>query len=520
MAFLLPGERQMVDKIVTAQKLKDADKDCDALDQAVSGGDSEYVKTRRGKEYPTMPNAIRQIMENGGFMPFATEAELLAYVPNISPSAAKAMDTKKVWLWKDNGWHDTGLSELDQANNNSKLRVDQYDQSQSFKSNLVHTFYNSFNDKGSYAFINDDLKLLLKAKSTENLVYSFYSEFGKSDGFIIADKELKVLFDPTASKPNFAVNDNIRANVDVGDVYLDKQVLLKKELNHPYFYEIVYYGSAQNKTVFPTVQSLYDYYDRLMIDNTEYVSKEQIGSDVTGLPIYAYTIKPKKYLRVDYTEAELKHHKVIVVSGIHGNERTGQINCLLFFANLIDRYKKLNLYSEMRHIFEFVVIPAANPWGVENNSRENSNGVDLNREFYDGGFTQPEAIALRDFVLAQDNLAMYLDLHSGGERSYLLWVGATSSSATKLLKFGTAKMLEYIYSNIEETIESEYSFQFAKNKNNTTCQYFASRGIDTFLIESPVSNPVLGDALKTRECIVQCIAILIHEVMTSIKYLK
>ncbi|MDQ8953472.1 serine hydrolase [Acinetobacter rudis] len=105
----------MADKIVTAQKLKDADKDCDALDQAISGGDSEYVKTRRGKEYPTMPNAIRQIMENGGFMPFATEAELLAYMPNISPSAAKAMDTKKVWLWKDNGWHDTGLSELEQA---------------------------------------------------------------------------------------------------------------------------------------------------------------------------------------------------------------------------------------------------------------------------------------------------------------------------------------------------------------------------------------------------------------------
>lgn len=110
----------MADKIVTAQKLKDADKDCDALDQAVSGGDSEYVKTRRGKEYPTMPNAIRQIMENGGFMPFATEAELLTYVPNISPSAAKAMDTKKVWLWKNDGWHDTGLSELEQANTYSK----------------------------------------------------------------------------------------------------------------------------------------------------------------------------------------------------------------------------------------------------------------------------------------------------------------------------------------------------------------------------------------------------------------
>lgn len=117
-AFLLPEEKKMADQIVTVKKLQDADKDCDSLDRAVNGDDDELVKTRRGITYPTMPNAIRQIMENGGFMPFATEVELLAYVPNITPSAAKAMDTKKVWLWKDDVWIDTGKSELDQANEN------------------------------------------------------------------------------------------------------------------------------------------------------------------------------------------------------------------------------------------------------------------------------------------------------------------------------------------------------------------------------------------------------------------
>ncbi|AOA58241.1 hypothetical protein [Acinetobacter larvae] len=106
----------MADKIVTVQKLQDADKDCDSLDDVISGGEYDTVKTRRGKEYPTMPNAIRQLMENGGFKPFATESELLAYVPAINPSAAKALDTKKIWLWDGTRWNDTGLSELDQAN--------------------------------------------------------------------------------------------------------------------------------------------------------------------------------------------------------------------------------------------------------------------------------------------------------------------------------------------------------------------------------------------------------------------
>jgi lysophospholipase L1-like esterase len=57
---------------------------------------------------------------NNGQEYYLTQAELLATTPSVTKKAAKALDTKKVWLWQKPGapagtWTDTGLSELDQA---------------------------------------------------------------------------------------------------------------------------------------------------------------------------------------------------------------------------------------------------------------------------------------------------------------------------------------------------------------------------------------------------------------------
>ncbi len=81
-----------------------------------------YIEPRNGNPFESLPLAIQKVMEAGGFEPFPTEALLLASTPTVSPKAAKAMDTKKVWYWGKyseaetvDSWHDTGFSELDQA---------------------------------------------------------------------------------------------------------------------------------------------------------------------------------------------------------------------------------------------------------------------------------------------------------------------------------------------------------------------------------------------------------------------
>ncbi|WP_315075506.1 SGNH/GDSL hydrolase family protein [Acinetobacter guillouiae] len=115
----------MADQIITKQKLVDANKNADAWEKYWSGNEDENVLTHLNKIYPTHAKALKNLMENGGLQPFETEVQLLATVPEVSPTAAKALDTKKVWIWKQTSvegiepkvfeWIDTGLSELDQA---------------------------------------------------------------------------------------------------------------------------------------------------------------------------------------------------------------------------------------------------------------------------------------------------------------------------------------------------------------------------------------------------------------------
>ncbi|EPF71950.1 SGNH/GDSL hydrolase family protein [Acinetobacter rudis] len=172
-----------------------------------------------------MPNAIRQIMENGGFMPFATEAELLAYVPNISPSAAKAMDTKKVWLWKDNGWYDTGLSELDQAISRVQQQVPKLESS----SENIFTVTDA-NGLETWIGADQDGELTTKALSSIQKAQSFSSQ--KYGGLMFTD-ENGVLYDlalnpdgtfSNHTKESLSTNDSMSEN----DFYFDSDNQLKK----------------------------------------------------------------------------------------------------------------------------------------------------------------------------------------------------------------------------------------------------------------------------------------------------
>lgn len=105
--------------IVTRTELEEAKVDCKDLGDTLNT--KQVINPRWGEAFYSLPLAIQKIMETGGFEPFPTEAELLASTPTVSPKAAKAMDTKKIWYWGKyegetvDAWHDTGLSELDQA---------------------------------------------------------------------------------------------------------------------------------------------------------------------------------------------------------------------------------------------------------------------------------------------------------------------------------------------------------------------------------------------------------------------
>lgn len=102
-----------------------------------------------------------------------------------------------------------------------------------------------------------------------------------------------------------------------------------------------------------------------------------LGQSVLGKPIYKYEIGTGKT-------------RVLLWSQMHGNEST-TTKALFDFLNLLNGNSDLakNLLSE----FTFCCLPMLNPDGAFLYTRENANGIDLNRDAQN--LTQPESKLLR-----------------------------------------------------------------------------------------------------------------------------
>lgn len=82
--------------------------------------------------------------------------------------------------------------------------------------------------------------------------------------------------------------------------------------------------------------------------------------------------------------------KVFMWSQMHGNEST-TTKALFDFINFLNSDE--SLAHEFKEYFTFCMLPMVNPDGAEKYTRENANGVDLNRDSQ--ALTQPESKVLR-----------------------------------------------------------------------------------------------------------------------------
>lgn len=104
---------------------------------------------------------------------------------------------------------------------------------------------------------------------------------------------------------------------------------------------------------------------------------EIVGKSVLGEPIYKLQFGTGKT-------------KILMWSQMHGNEST-TTKALFDFINLLhSRTKESNSFLDN---FTFCILPMLNPDGAKLYTRENANGIDLNRDAQD--LSQPESIILR-----------------------------------------------------------------------------------------------------------------------------
>lgn len=160
-------------------------------------------------------------------------------------------------------------------------------------------------------------------------------------------------------------------------------------------------------------------------DHPEICRVESIGQSVKGRDLWVVTVSDNP----DSREAE---PACMYVATMHGDEPIGTELCLRFLDLLIDNYGGADALgqrvTDLVDTTRLAILPCMNPDGLENCTRYNHNGADLNRDFPDGALSdigtlgmtdsldlagrQPETAAVMQWN-AQSPSALSISLHSG-----------------------------------------------------------------------------------------------------------
>lgn len=128
-------------------------------------------------------------------------------------------------------------------------------------------------------------------------------------------------------------------------------------------------------------------YDELVTNFPDYVTKKTLGTDSSGeYTICQYVFTPSfvgkltlNYSGKNYNDTYIP--TIILEAGVHGSEKPITRALLNFVTALCNDWETDEILSYLRFNFRFVVNPCAVPWGYENTSRFNANGVNINRNF-------------------------------------------------------------------------------------------------------------------------------------------
>lgn len=148
---------------ITSQTFADLELDIAHTGEAVN--EKKIIKPRYGLSFKSLPLVSEEaemkadeVVAKGFYLGFANEAAMRAYTPSFAETRAKLDDTKKVYRWERTSaegvtpitgiWHDTGLSELDQAKDYTQDQLSKF----VFDVNDVNVIDTS---KNIYATAND-----------------------------------------------------------------------------------------------------------------------------------------------------------------------------------------------------------------------------------------------------------------------------------------------------------------------------------------------------------------------------
>lgn len=190
------------------------------------------------------------------------------------------------------------------------------------------------------------------------------------------------------------------------------------------------------------INEIYDLYNTLMGENSNYISRDLLGYDSSGgYPIYRYDFNP---LVIDYAWLlpTKKRLKFMITSGIHA-EPVAIWTLYHLMSNICNNWQDDEVLTFFRFNVDFIIVPFVNPFASAdgiNGSRKNSNGVDINRNFPRGwvggepessvyGGTQPlsevEAQYIYNILKGDRDITAVIDYHNysgNSNTTNFMWV--------------------------------------------------------------------------------------------------
>lgn len=246
---------------------------------------------------------------------------------------------------------------------------------------------------------------------------------------------------------------------------------------------------------------IYSIFDNLVTNFPTYVTKEVVGVDSSGLNINQYTFKSPRI--GNSKELPLRVPKVVMISAVHGYEQASAYVTAQFFKDLCENWEVKPQLEFMRWNVDFAVIPVANPYGYDNNQRKNYNGIDINRNFFEGtktsgdpsedyfggfeGMSEPETQVISSFI--EDNLdaEFYIDYHNiagGYPMSY------TSNEDNRTLTNNLYKTLTKKWAKDYVEAPKDVMMGYLNDEiPNTTIHFAESKGMNVVLLETPWVMP-------------------------------
>lgn len=171
-----------------------------------------------------------------------------------------------------------------------------------------------------------------------------------------------------------------------------------------------------------------------LVDGT-YVTKKDLGVCSDGTHhLYEYDLTPAQCgLTVEGITYYPKHMPtLLIISAQHGFEKGSVFGLYYLMQNLVNGWESNSALAYIRNHMSVKVIPICNPYGFDNNSYYNANGVNINRNYDTPGFdgtvtpgtsnyggtvagSEPETQIICDFIKTNMDALFLLDFHTNGQ---------------------------------------------------------------------------------------------------------